>query len=335
MTPRPLRKLLGAARRRWRAWRDGSPPVPVFFKLELSRACNLRCLHCGVPDDPPAPEGLPLERWLALVEEISAWAGPCHLTVVSGEPLLADGFFPVVEKAAREGLAVTVVSNGTLIGAPEARRLSEAGVRTLILSLDGARPETHDLGRGVPGTHARVLAALERVCAAGLAPRTQLQAIIAAHNLAELPDLVRLAEERRLAGIRFQALQPRGEGWRRFWPEDPGEVSRAIDALLELQAGGSPVLNPAAQLEALRTYYRDPGAEPAAVACRCAATLYIARGGAVHLCRAMDPVGDVRSASLRGIWGSPPVRERLAAVRSCRRPCILMNCHYPASGALW
>lgn len=328
---RPLRKLGGALRRHWHAWVDGSEPVPFYFKLELSRRCNLRCLHCGVWQQAPAAEAMPLERWLGIVSEIGRWAAPCHLSITSGEPLLAEPLFAVLAAARREGLRVSLVSNGTLIGRSEARQLRDIGVRTLILSLDGVSAATHDLGRGLPGAHARVLQALDCIAQEDFSGRTQLQTIIAGHNLAELGGLVRLARERGLEGIRFQALQPRGEGWQDLWPKDPEAVSRAIAELLDLQAGGFPVLNPPGQLEVLRTYFRDPEAALPGVSCRAAETLYVGARGEVYACRSMEPLGDACQASLREIWRSPATRTRLTDIRRCRRACILLNCNYRES----
>jgi MoaA/NifB/PqqE/SkfB family radical SAM enzyme/GT2 family glycosyltransferase len=323
-----LRRTAGAVRRVVRGW---DAPVPRYFKLELAPACNLRCLHCGQWGRAPHPDRIPSRRWLELVDEIADWAAPCHLTVSCGEPLLEPAALPVAAAAQRRGITVTLVTNGTLIDASAAARLRQSVLRNLVVSLDGCRPETHDLGRGVPGTHARVLRALDHLAGAGLAPRVSLQALVAGHNLGELADLVRLAEVRGLAGVRFQALLPRGAEWSRLWPRDAGQAARAIDGLLRLKSSGSPVLNPASQLEAMRSYCLDSEGGLPNLLCRCAETCAVDERGAVYLCRAMEPVGDVRSGSLREVWSGGSAGRALAAVRACRRPCLLLNCHYQAS----
>ncbi|MBI5240633.1 MAG: glycosyltransferase [Elusimicrobia bacterium] len=329
----PLRQLAGRVRRRYTAFLDRSEPVPRFFKLEMAAACNLRCFHCDQWSQAPGSGGLPLERWLSLVDEIADWAAPCHLTISCGEPALEPGIFPVISAAQRRGVTVTLVSNGTLIDEACAARLRESGLRNMVVSLDGYRPETHDRGRGVSGTHARVLRALDCLAREGLQARTQLQAIVAGHNLDELAGLVRLAAGSDLAGIRFQALLPRGTRWRELWPQDAERAVLAIDGLMSLQASGSPILNPPGQIEAMKAYYRRPDAGFPGLACRCAATCAVDHQGGVFLCRAMAPVGDVRRNSLREAWRAEEVGRRMAAVRACHKSCILLNCHYQASGA--
>jgi radical SAM protein with 4Fe4S-binding SPASM domain len=57
------------------------------------------------------------------------------------------------------------------------------------LSLDGARAETHDAQRGVPGSHERVWQALDALQDAGLPP--SVITTLTRHNLYELPALAR------------------------------------------------------------------------------------------------------------------------------------------------
>ncbi|OGR60793.1 MAG: hypothetical protein A2X36_03665 [Elusimicrobia bacterium GWA2_69_24] len=322
-------KLAGKVKRRLHAGLDGSPAVPAYFELELAPDCNLRCGHCGQWQRPPDPRALTPARWEGIVDEIAAWAGSCHLALACGEPLTSPALFPIVARAQRAGIAVTLVTNGSLLGAPEARRLREAGTRNIIVSLDGTRAETHDRGRGVPGTHARVLRALEHLAAEGLSPRTQLHTVVAGHNLGELEGLALLARNRGLAGIRFQALRAQGDGWRPLWPEDPAAVDQAVDGLLRLRSGGAPILNPRAQLEAMKGYFRDKARTFPGLSCRSAMTLVVGTGGQVRCCRFMEPIGDARFATLREVWNSPLARARLDEVRGCHASCVLMNCHYP------
>ncbi|MEK7232569.1 MAG: radical SAM protein [Elusimicrobiota bacterium] len=326
----PLRKLAGTLQRRFFSLSDGSEPVPRFFKLEMAPRCNLRCVHCEQWHNIRDPEDLPLERWLGLVSEIARWAAPCHLNISCGEPMLEPGVFPVIAAAQRQGLTVTLVTNGTIIDGKCAVRLRESGLRNLLVSLDGVRPETHDLSRGVAGTHGRVLMALNHLDVEGLSARVQIQTIIAGHNLEELRDLVRFAQARGLAGIRFQALLARGAHWREIWPEDPEAAVRAIDGLLRMKAAGSPILNPATQLETMKSYFRQPNASFQELACRSAETLAVGRKGDAYLCRFMEPVGDIRRVSIRDAWRASAVGRRRSQVRACHEACILLNCHYQA-----
>ena len=330
-----LRKPIGAVRRRFFSLVDRAEPVPRFFKLEMAPRCNLRCVHCEQWRNARDPEDLPLERWLGLVSEIARWAAPCHLNISCGEPMLEPGVFAVIAEAQRQGLTVTLVTNGTLIDGACAARLRESGLRNLLVSLDGLRPEIHDRGRGVAGTHALVLRALDHLEREGLSARVQIQTIISGHNLEELPELVRFAEARGLAGIRLQALLARGARWREIWPEDPETSVRSIDGLLRLKAAGSPILNCAAQLEEMKSYFRRPNALLRSLYCRSASAFVVGRRGDAYLCRFMEPVGDVRRISPRDAWRAPAVGLRRAQVRACHESCILLNCHYQAPGTAW
>jgi MoaA/NifB/PqqE/SkfB family radical SAM enzyme len=173
--------------------------------------------------------------------------------------------------------------------------------------------------------------AFEHLERQGLSSRTQIQTTIAGHNLSELADLVRLARDLGLSGIRFQAMMARGEHWRELWPKDAEAAVRALDGLLALQAAGAAILSPPSQLEAMKPYFRDPSAGLPELSCRSAATFAVDRKGAAYLCRVMEPVGDVRLSSPRDVWRGPLVGGRRAEVLSCHKPCVLLNCHFQAS----
>lgn len=89
-----------------------------------------------------------MERVLDQFEELlGAYDFRGHLNITGGEPLLHPDLFGLLNEARRRGLETAVLTNGTLIGRDEARRLRAAGVRYVQISLDGTE-KTHDRIRG-------------------------------------------------------------------------------------------------------------------------------------------------------------------------------------------
>jgi hypothetical protein len=324
---RPLRKLLREAQRVVSIRSGAFPHLPETVYLEPSRTCNLRCLYCARWSEPAPRETLRHEDWIRILRELADWAGSCHVNLASGEPLLHPGTLPLAEEARRLGHRVTVVTNGTLLTRENAAALRRADVDTVVVSLDGLRPETHDRGRGMEGTHARVMAGLESLHAAGLPSRTEWAVLVAGHNLDELAGLTRFARAKGLRGVRFQVLWPGSPGWKEFWPMDRQRLDETLSSLAALGRGAG-VLNPPGQLRAMRAYYACPEAPCDGDGCRSDSTLVIGPDGAVRTCRRMEPVGDAHRHSLRDIWRSRHCRERLHEVTSCRRSCALLNCNY-------
>ncbi|MCX7850997.1 radical SAM protein, partial [Thermus sp.] len=89
-------------------------------------------------------------------------------------------------------------------------RLKEAGVTRLALSLDGARPETHDAFRGERGTFARTLEALDWAKAARLP--TQVNTTVTRDNWTEIQALPNLLAEKGVILWSLFFLVPVGRG---------------------------------------------------------------------------------------------------------------------------
>ena len=168
--------------------------TPIAATLELTRRCNLRCIHCYLGDQ--AAQHRLKDRELAATAvkgALSEWAeaGCLYLTLTGGEPLLRPDF-PEIYRHARElGLVVTVFTNGTLASDEIAALFRECPPRKVEISLYGATPETHDAVTGVAGSHARAWAGIRRLQGAGV--RVVLKTVLMKPNLGEREDLERQA----------------------------------------------------------------------------------------------------------------------------------------------
>jgi AdoMet-dependent heme synthase len=142
---------------------------PLVAIWEVTRACDLRCLHCRA--DAMArrdPRELSPEEALDLVDQLCDLA-PGVLVLTGGDPLKRPDLFAVIERATRHGLDVAIAPSVTpLLTAAAVHRLRDAGVRRIALSLDGPDASVHDVLRGTPGSFGATLAAIAAVRAAGL-----------------------------------------------------------------------------------------------------------------------------------------------------------------------
>ena len=160
--------------------------TPVSATLELTRRCNLRCVHCYLGDQ--AEQHRLKDRELAaaaMKAAVSEWAqaGCLYLTLTGGEPLLRPDFPEIYRHARERGLVVTVFTNGTLVTEEIAGLFREFPPRKVEISLYGATAATHDGVTGVPGSHARAWAGIRRLQGAGV--RVALKTVLMKSNLAE------------------------------------------------------------------------------------------------------------------------------------------------------
>jgi len=192
---------------------EGVPPLTQYY-VYMTAGCNLACQHCWLSPayQPKGTTGghLDFELFkLALEEGIPLGLQSVKLT--GGEPLLHPDFLRMVDLLKEKELGLTIETNGTLMTPEIARHLKEKSTLGHIsISIDGARPETHDAFRGVPGSYEKAVAGLKALVEAGFHP----QVIMSLHsgNTDEIEALVHLAESWGAGSVKFNLIQPTGRG---------------------------------------------------------------------------------------------------------------------------
>ena len=152
------------------------------LRISVTDRCNFRCGYC-MPRDVyhdsyafmPRAEILTFEEITRLSRLFARELGAHKLRLTGGEPLLRRDLPQLVEKLARiEGIEdLTLTTNGLLL-AEHARRLADAGLMRITVSLDALDAATFGKMAGLPGGAKqaldRVLAGIDAAIDAGLAP---------------------------------------------------------------------------------------------------------------------------------------------------------------------
>jgi len=188
-------------------------PLPTFLQIEPVGQCNLRCQMCpilfrrdGPPHGPPA--FLPFADFISLLDQ---FPGLRELQLQGlGEPMMHPRFFDMVRHAKERGMQVSTNSNLTLLNARRAAMAVGSGLDWLHVSIDGATAATYERNR-VRAHFDRVLANLAHLLAAKRQagsdhPHVRLVVVVMRQNLAELPDLVRLAHRWSMEAMFVQHL---------------------------------------------------------------------------------------------------------------------------------
>lgn len=201
--------------------------------LELTLACNMRCLHCGSHAGRPRDDELSTEEWLDVADQLAA-LGCERVTIGGGEPTLRRDWTAVAGRLVERGVMVNVITNGHTWGPEQTRRARELALWNVAFSLDGLEP-AHDFVRQRHGSCAEVLAGLELCAAEGV--NTSVVTHVNRRNLDDLPALRRLLAERSVSAWQLQIGTPAGELSQH--PElliAPGDLLTIVPALAELRA---------------------------------------------------------------------------------------------------
>ncbi len=159
--------------------------------------CNMGCTFCGSELGFDVLDPTLARRMLV---DLKA-RGFTQVVLGGGEPLLWPHGVVDLAQAARElGFLVQLCTNGTLLEGLE----RETAFDRFILPLEALTPALHDQLRVLPGGHhAQVLAALDRLQAAGRS--VSLATVVTRENLAELPPLAEELARRKAAGLAIHA----------------------------------------------------------------------------------------------------------------------------------
>jgi MoaA/NifB/PqqE/SkfB family radical SAM enzyme len=188
---------------------DGLPALRL-VAWETTRRCNLSCVHCraGALDE-HYPDELTTAEGEALLTDLRSLGQPV-IILTGGEPLLRPDIFHLARYGTDLGLRMVMAVNGTLLTPEIARRLVEAGVQRLSISIDGPDAASHDAFRGQPGAFAGALAGMEAAKAANLP--FQINTTITRTNLPWIERIYRLAQDLGAVAHHIFLLVPTGRG---------------------------------------------------------------------------------------------------------------------------
>ncbi len=169
--------------------------------LHTNNSCNLICAHCLVNSSPSGEKGLPLEKWLSLVNQ-AVELGVYRFYITGGEPFIRRDLVQLVHHITEiHKLELIILTNATQFQREELLQQLDRFDRKRLkfqISLDGATPQTNDAIRGT-GSFQATLQGIKKMMP--LHFDVTLTTVATAGNLKELPDLTRLAKE---LGIRTQ-----------------------------------------------------------------------------------------------------------------------------------
>ena len=202
--------------------------------LNLTRRCNLRCVHCyAAADGGPGENELSTDEWLRVIDELTDFGCPVAL-FSGGEPLILPDIVRLVRHAVERDMRAVVSTNGTLISPDLAGELADAGLSYAGVSIDGDRG-THDAFRGRSGAYDQTLAGIDTALAAGL--KTGLRFTITRRNAADIPAVFDLLERTGIPRICFYHLVYTGRGEELTADTlDHAATRRVVDSLIDRTA---------------------------------------------------------------------------------------------------
>jgi cytosylglucuronate decarboxylase len=169
-------------------------PRERYLFIRILEACNADCFMCEF--------ALSRDTYRFTVQDFADLLpraranGVRYVRFTGGEPLMHKDVLDLVRLGTRHGMRMSIITNGSMLPAMVGD-LAEAGLAQVIVSLDGASGETHDVYRRSPGMFDKGLTGLRLAGELGILPR--VNTVVGPHNYSQMPRLQEVLTE---AGVR-------------------------------------------------------------------------------------------------------------------------------------
>ena len=111
---------------------------PLLAHLIPIRRCNLACTYCNEFDNFSKP--VPTEQMLRRVDKLGE-LGTSVITISGGEPLLHPDLDDIIRRMVKRRIVSGLITNGYLLTADRIKRLNNAGLEWLQISIDNVNPD--------------------------------------------------------------------------------------------------------------------------------------------------------------------------------------------------
>lgn len=288
----------------------------------ITKACNLNCKHCYRDAGEKDKDELNLNEAQFLLDEIKE-AGFKIVVLSGGEPLLRDDVYEIISHAHKKGLRPVLGSNGTLITKSVAKRLKEAGIARVGISLDSKNAAIHDTFRGFVGAFEKVSEAIEALKENNV--EFQIHTTVTQHNYKEIESLIDFVVSRGACAYHIFFLIPTGRGKdevdhiispTQYYALISKILDRQKELPLELKPVCAPHFIPIAAAKGVQLRFRRGCLAGISYCC-------ILPNGDVHPCPYLPlKLGNVRDKDFSAIWRENEVFTTLRSLNykgECKR----------------
>lgn len=271
--------------------------APLLVSWQITRDCDLACLHCCTASAPGKRlrDELCADEAMGLADALLAAQVP-YVMLCGGEPLLVPHWLDLAERLGGGGVQLKIETNGQTLDPGHLERLARLPIRSIQVSLDADTQGTYARQRP-GGSLERAHAACRRVRAAGLPLEiTFAPTRLNIHQAEAVIDRAAALGAFRFNTGRLMRIGTAARLWGRLEPS--AEQYREFRALLERKAASPEAAGlelcytPFSTTEALLESLREPPA-----------TLLILPQGWVKVAGALPQVcADLRRHTLRQAW---------------------------------
>jgi MoaA/NifB/PqqE/SkfB family radical SAM enzyme len=160
--------------------------------IGLTKKCQCKCVHCSVAYDSAISKvEMDVKKIKSLMNQVAALGIP-KINLFGGEPLaIGEEIVGLVDHASKRGLSVSIDTNGILLTETLTKKLKQAGIDNINISLDSADRKIHDSLRGFNGAYDNATRAIDSCVRFGI---NCIISTYASRRAIQSGDLVRIID---------------------------------------------------------------------------------------------------------------------------------------------
>ncbi len=180
------------------------------IRISVTQRCNLSCFYCHQEGETSKGTSEMMPGEIQRVVGLAAWFGMSKVKLTGGEPLIRKDIVDIVERVGgTPGIReVSMTTNGLLLE-ERARRLKEAGLARVNVSLDTLKPERFAQITGLAALE-KVVSGIEEAARVGLYPVKVNMVLLKGLNEDEIVDMIDFTKEN---GLILQIIELESVSW--------------------------------------------------------------------------------------------------------------------------
>ncbi len=176
---------------------------------ELTRRCNLNCLHCRGASGFYDMDGPSRERCIEILNQIRKVGTPVVI-LTGGEPLLRHDIFDIAGYGTKIGLRMVLATNGTLLDTKIVEKIKKSGIKRVSVSIDSSNEEIHDKFRNTKGAFRAAIRGISTLKNEGM--EFQINTTVTKYNVHQIEEIMDMAIEMGAVAHHIFLLVPTGRG---------------------------------------------------------------------------------------------------------------------------
>ena len=161
--------------------------VPETVSFEITRKCKCQCAHCVISGGEGELDTSTVKKVIDEALDMGAFI----ITFTEGDPMLREDIFELIEYVDKERAIVNMDTPGAEMTPEAAKKLKEAGLYNLLISIYSTDPQKHDDVRRLDGAFEKATSAMKMGLEAGLL--VTMCTHVSPKNIEEIPAMYEMA----------------------------------------------------------------------------------------------------------------------------------------------